>query len=167
MTDAAPFPVLRPMDEARFAQYAQTSSVDYAADKVQAGQWLPATALQRAQAELAGLLPQGLATPGHTLYDILAPDDGRTVGWLWVAIEDREGLPTAYIYDVAVDEAEQRRGHARRAFIALEALVRAQGAQRLDLHVFGHNPGAQALYASLGFRVTSVMMAKPLDAPAA
>jgi ribosomal protein S18 acetylase RimI-like enzyme len=40
--------------------------------------------------------------------------------------------------------------------------VRALNAWRIDLHVFGHNPGAQALYAALGYRVTSVTMAKSL-----
>jgi hypothetical protein len=33
---------------------------------------------------------------------------------------------------------------------------------RIGLHVFGHNPGAQALYAQLGYGVTGLNMAKPL-----
>ena len=36
-------------------------------------------------------------------------------------------------------------------------------AQKVELHVFGHNPGARALYERSGFATTSVVMSKRLD----
>lgn len=150
------------MSAARFQDFMRDSSASYASEKVVAGQWAEATALALAQAEFARLLPQGLATPDHFLFDIVAPAEGRTVGHLWVAVEERGGTRAAYVYDLAVHHEHRRQGHAKRAFTELDAWARAQGLYRIDLHVFGHNPGAQALYAALGYRVTSVTMAKTL-----
>ena len=36
------------------------------------------------------------------------------------------------------------------------------GAQKVGLHVFGHNPGARALYEGSGFATTSFIMSKRL-----
>lgn len=155
--------VLRPLDAAGFEQLWRTCTAEYAAERVRAGQWPEAQALARAQAEFAALLPQGSDTPGHHCLAILDPDLGVVVGHLWWAEETRDGQRVAYVYDLAVQPAWQRRGHARRAFLALEGAARAAGLARIDLHVFGHNPGAQAFYAALGYRVTSVMMARALQ----
>jgi GNAT superfamily N-acetyltransferase len=152
------------MTEAGYARFMAASTAGYAQDKIAAGQWTAETALARSQAEFAGLLPQGLATPEHHLFDIVDAATGQAVGHLWFALEDRLGIRVAYVYDLAVWPEHQRRGHATRAFEAMELLVRAHNVWRIDLHVFGHNPGAQALDATLGYRVTSVMMGKALDA---
>jgi ribosomal protein S18 acetylase RimI-like enzyme len=69
------------------------------------------------------------------------------------------------VYDLAVKPEYRRQGHARRAFQALESEVAALGLSRIGLHVFSHNTGAQALYASLGYHVTGHNMTKMLDAP--
>ena len=37
-----------------------------------------------------------------------------------------------------------------------------QGLETLALHVFGHNPGARALYEKLGYEITNINMAKHL-----
>lgn len=154
--------VLRPMSEAAYQRFWRESVADYAQEKVTAGQWLAETAAAQSAAEFASQLPQGLATPDHHLFEIADPASGQTVGHLWFAIELRHGVRMAYVYDLAVQPEHQRRGHASRAFRAMEDRVRALNVWRIDLHVFGHNPGAQALYASLGYRVTSVTMAKSL-----
>ena len=159
--------LLRPMSDERYARFWHDSTVDYADDKVASGQWQADAALALSQAEFAAQLPAGLATPDQHLFDIVDAHSGQPVGWLWFAIELRHGRRVAYVYDLAVDTAHQRRGHASRAFRAMECRAQALGAQRIDLHVFGHNAGAQALYAGLGYRVTSVMMAKDLGAPEA
>jgi ribosomal protein S18 acetylase RimI-like enzyme len=155
-------PTLRPMTEAGFARMVQDSASAYADDKVRAGQWPAEDAAAQAAATFRQLLPQGLATPGHHLFDILAPGRAEAVGHLWVAEELQHGIRSAYVYDLAVAPAHQRQGHATRAFRALEAWALARQLYRIDLHVFGHNPGAQALYARLGYRVSSVLMAKDL-----
>ena len=61
----------------------------------------------------------------------------------------------------------QREGHALRAFVALEDEVRRLGLSGIALHVFGHNTGAQALYAKLGFHPTNISLYKPVAAAGA
>jgi ribosomal protein S18 acetylase RimI-like enzyme len=44
----------------------------------------------------------------------------------------------------------------------VEARARELGAKSVELHVFGHNYVAQALYEKVGYNVTSITMAKPI-----
>lgn len=55
---------LVPMSEAEFAAYLERAVREYADEKVRAGNWTQAIALERSRAEYDQLLPQGLATPG-------------------------------------------------------------------------------------------------------
>jgi len=41
-------------------------------------------------------------------------------------------------------------------------MARTLGLSGIALHVFGHNSGAQALYASLGYQITNLNLFKPL-----
>jgi hypothetical protein len=50
--------------------------------------------------------------------------------------------------------------HARAAFEAMEATAVAMDHSSIGLHVFGHAPGAQGLYSSLGHQVTGITMQK-------
>jgi ribosomal protein S18 acetylase RimI-like enzyme len=158
---------LIPMSAATFADYLEASNVEYANDKVAAGQWSEAEALDKAREESARLLPQGLDTPENWLFDIVA-DDGPThdtpVGMVWIARQTRGGKPVAFVYDVLIHPAHQRQGHARRAFQALEQEVALRGMAGIALHVFGHNSAARALYERLGFGVTNLNLFKPLGA---
>lgn len=152
---------LRPMTEAEFAAWREQTVPAYAADKVAAGQWTPAESLALSAAAYDELLPRGLATPGHHLRTVVDAD-GAAVGVLWHAEESRAGARIAYVYDIAIEPQRQREGHARRALLALEAEARRRGLAGIGLHVFGHNPGAQALYARLGFAPTSISLFKAL-----
>ncbi len=89
-------------------------------------------------------------------------EEGLAVGMLWFAVQTRSGRRIAYVYDVAVRPERQRQGHALRAFRALEAEALRLGLTGIALHVFGHNRGAQALYARLGFEPTNIQLFKPL-----
>jgi len=82
---------------------------------------------------------------------------------LWFAVQTKFNARIAYVFDVSVRPERQREGHAYRAFLALEDEVRRRGLSGIALHVFGHNPGAQALYAKLGYRPTNINMYKPLE----
>ena len=158
--------VLAPMGAAYYARWRETAAADYAQDNIAAGRWPASGALERSRREFDELLPQGLATPEHFLFEIRDAQGGATVGSIWFAIVERGGDRHAYVYDVAVDPPQRRRGHALRAFEALEPRVRALGLSRIGLHVFGHNPGAQALYRRLGYGVTGINMVKQLQAQA-
>jgi RimJ/RimL family protein N-acetyltransferase len=159
---------LQPMRESAYPAYLGAAVAGYAADNVNAGRWPAAGALERSRDEFATLLPLGLATPDHYLFELFGGDAAAPVGWLWVALERRGGSAStsAFVYDIEIEPSQRRRGHARRALQALEPWVNALGAQRLGLHVFADNEGAQALYRQLGFRVTGLNLDKPLAATA-
>jgi len=159
--------ILVPMTPEVFRRYAEATIKGYANENISAGRWSEHDGLERASKELNALLPQGLATPDNYLYEICSAKGGATVGYLWWAVEERRGVRGAYVYDVVIHEAFRRQGHARRTFEQLESLVASLGVSSIALHVFAHNPAAQALYEQLGFKVTGLNMLKHLSLPKA
>jgi ribosomal protein S18 acetylase RimI-like enzyme len=79
---------------------------------------------------------------------------------IWFAVQEHAGRKIAYVYDVGIRPQYQRRGYATEAFAGLEGEVRARGLSGVGLHVFGHNPGARALYEKLGYETTNIHMFK-------
>jgi ribosomal protein S18 acetylase RimI-like enzyme len=153
---------LVPMQQDAFDEYLAAAVAGYADDNVTSGLWPAEGALARSRADLEASLPRGLATPGHFLFEIRSELKGPTVGFIWFAVIEKDGIRSAFVYDVEVKAGFRRRGHARAAFKAIEPLVRELGLSSIGLHVFGHNPGAQALYRSLGYGVTGMNMLKVL-----
>ena len=155
--------VLASMSDAEFSQYLAVAIPDYAQGKIDSGQWAADQALELSRKAYADLLPQGLQTPHNFLFTVR--DDAvnpQAVGMLWFAAQDRGGQRVAFVYDVSIDPEHQRKGHASRAFAALEAEVQKHGLSGIALHVFGQNKGAQALYHTLGFVTTNINMFKQL-----
>jgi ribosomal protein S18 acetylase RimI-like enzyme len=149
---------LVPMEPARYDRFMETLMVGYAADSVRAGRWTAEEGPAEARKEIQRLVPEGLATPNHLFLSIVTEPGGEVVGAIWVALEPRG----AFVYDLEVGERFRRRGYAEEAMRLLEGVVRARGAQKLLLHVFGDNTGARRLYLKLGYAETNVLMAKPL-----
>jgi ribosomal protein S18 acetylase RimI-like enzyme len=151
---------LEPMAQARYDAWLETTIRDYAAEKVASGNYPDdGTSLARSKAEFDTLLPQGRETPGHEI-DSMVDDEGRDVGYVWFTIEDRAPGRVVFIYDIAVDEAFRRLGHAQAALGAVEDYAREHGCVGVMLHVFGNNTGARKLYLGAGFEETNVMMLK-------
>ena len=150
------------MNPSAFAGYREAAAAGYAADNVSSGRWPQEGALQRSYEDFDESLPRGLDTPENYLYDIVNISTGAAVGIIWFAVVVKNGLRSAFVYDVEVKPEFRRHGYARAAFTALEPLVKALGLSSVGLHVFGNNPGAQALYHSLGYGVTGVNMLKRL-----
>ena len=151
---------LEPMTQARYEAWLDATIRDYAAEKVASGNYPDdGTGLERSKAEFDGLLPQGLATPGHEIRSMV-DDDGRDVGYAWFTVEDRPPGRVVFIYDIAVDPELRRRGHAQAALAAVEEYAREQGCVGVMLHVFGSNTGARALYLKIGYEETNVLMLK-------
>ena len=155
--------VLRPMTEPEFDAWLAQAIPAYAADKVASGQWSLQDSLALSAKEHHELLPQGLATPDNHLY-LLLDSSAAAVGMLWFAVQTRFDARVAYVYDVEVRPGRRREGHAQRAFVALEDEVRRLGLSGIALHVFGHNHGARALYAGLGFEPTNISLFKTVAA---
>ena len=133
----------------------------YATDKVASGQWAEDAALELSRKEYGELLPQGPETPENHLFTIL-DQIAVPVGVLWFAVKTKFNARIAFVFDVTVLEGRRRQGHAKRALLALEDEVRTLGLTGIALHVFGHNTGAQALYAKLGYQPTNVSLFKPI-----
>ena len=149
---------LEPMTEAEYQRFLEPAIAEYAHDHVQAGQWTAEEAVEKARNEFLALLPDGVKTPNHYLFT-LVNEAQQNVGMLWFAMR---GQGEAFVYDVRVDDAFQRRGYGSQAFLELENKARDLGATRISLHVFGKNHGAIALYNKLGYEPTNILMAKTL-----
>ena len=69
----------------------------------------------------------------------MVDDAGEEVGYAWFTIEDRPVGRVVFIYDIAVDPAHRRKGHAQAALAEIEAYAREHGCIGVMLHVFGNN----------------------------
>lgn len=154
--------LLRPMSDATFARWFEHSVARYADENVAAGRWPAEGALARADEGCRRLLPQGVATPGQQLFTMHDATSDTEVGVLWLAVTEHPAGRSGHVYDIEVWPAHRRQGHARGAFLALEALAREQGLADIGLHVFAHNHAAQALYRALGYEATGINMQKRL-----
>src|SRR3954451_10204092 len=114
---------LEPLTEAEFQAFLEPAIAEYAAEHIRGGRWNQEEALEESRKEYMQLLPDGVHTAKQHLFSI-RDDAGANVGILWFAVREQGGKRSAFIYDVRIDEAFQRRGHATQAFQALETLVR-------------------------------------------
>lgn len=158
--------VLRPISDEEFATWLETVIPEYAQDKVDSGQWPAESAVELSRKEYSELLPQGLNTPKNYIYTVVGSNE-EPVGTLWFVDKERANRRIAYVYDILIRPEHRRRGHAFRAFNALEAEATRLGLGGIALHVFGHNHAAQALYRKLGYVATNINMFKSLAAPGA
>jgi ribosomal protein S18 acetylase RimI-like enzyme len=149
-----------PMTQAEFEAYLAQAVQEYAAEHTRSGRWKPEEALEKSRAEHARQLPEGLATPDHFLRSIVAVDSGQPVGLIWFWHNRQRQRVT--LYDILVDEPFRRRGYGTQAMRLLEEESRKLGAEAIELHVFGHNQAAQALYEKLDYETTNIIMAKNL-----
>ena len=150
------------LGEVPFREFREHLAREYAAGKVRAGVWSQAEAEGRASRELDELLPDGPTTRGQFLYSVRDDSLSAEVGILWFAVMDSGVGRSLWIYDIIIHEEFRRRGYARRTLELVEEKARELGASKVELHVFGHNDGARALYEDMGYGVTSIIMAKPV-----
>ena len=157
---------LRTITDEEFIAWKEAVIPGYAQDKVDSGQWPAESAVELSRKEYEDLLPQGKHTENNYIYTVLS-NEGHAVGTLWIAVKDRSKQKIAYVYDILIWPEHRRRGHAFRAFQAVELEAARLGLAGLALHVFGHNHGAYALYSKLGYVATNISMFKPLGTPGA
>lgn len=153
---------LVPMHPEAFAAFADDCIARYAEDNVLAGRWSADTAHDAARQEFDHLLPQGLQTPEHFVYEIENEVTGERVGALWFAVRHHAGEHFGYVYNIRIRPEFRGRGHAKAAIERIEAVALAKGLSRIALHVFVFNKGAQALYRSSHYGVTGMNMVKLL-----
>jgi ribosomal protein S18 acetylase RimI-like enzyme len=155
---------LHPMSDDEFAEFVVWAVRDYAAQNTATGRWAPEDALRFAKGEYLLALPNGLQTQDSYLYTVRDARSGERVGSLMLTLRLRGGQRETFVYNIVVDEAKRGLGYGRAMMMESLRWAREQGSTTVGLHVFGHNTVARELYASLGFRETSVSM--QLDLPA-
>lgn len=153
---------LEPMTPARYEKWLEATIREYAAEKVESGNYAEEGSLERSKAEFDALLPNGLETVGHEIRSMV-DDAGEAVGYVWFTQEDRPVGRVVFIYDIAVDPAHRRKGHAQAAIAEVERYARENGCTGVMLHVFGANTGARQLYQKVGYLETNVVMLKRVD----
>ncbi|HET8950441.1 MAG TPA: GNAT family N-acetyltransferase [Solirubrobacteraceae bacterium] len=147
---------LRPLREDEYAAWDAAHRAEYARGLVAHAGMSREDAEAKVERDVAGVLPDGLATPGTLMWAV--EEDGRVVGTVFVGLRDGG----AWLYDITIDEPERGRGCGRAAMIALEAELRALGHTTVGLNVWGGNAVARSLYRSLGWAEESVHMRKRL-----
>jgi GNAT superfamily N-acetyltransferase len=97
----------------------------------------------------------------------VAEQQGEVVGYVYAGLEpiSWKELRDAcgFIHDVVVDERARRGGTATALIEAAVEWLRERGAPRVMLWTAEQNPGAQQLFARLGFRRTMIEMTKELQ----
>jgi len=151
---------LQAMTESDFQKYLTRAVETYAAEKVKAGNWREDEALDRSRKEFNDLLPEGIHTADHFLYNIVN-EACEKVGFLWFALAPRR-TEWYFIYDFEIYEVFRRRGYAFQALAKLDEFARGRGIETIELHVFGHNTAARELYKKAGFIEANVMMTKEI-----
>lgn len=102
---------------------------------------------------------------------LVAELEGQVVGLLALTFEEgpvyvvAEARPYAHISDLVVDRAHRRKGIGGALMNAAERQALARGYRELCVGVLAGNRGAEAAYASQGFRVFGLEFLKKIAAP--
>jgi len=152
---------LVPMTSEQFGAWLPGTIAGYAAEHVRTGRWSEEEALERSREEHHRLLPDGLATPDHHLWNVVPAGGGEAVGMVWFQALHKPA-PSAFIYNIEIYPQFRRRGYAEQAMLELEKEARRLGLESIRLHVFGHNTAARPLYEKLGYVPTNINMLKRL-----
>ena len=147
---------LRPLREDEFAAWDEAHRLGYASGLIEHLGMSQAAADAKVSRDVAGVLPEGIATPGVHIWAVEV--DGRRVGSVFLGVRD----VGAWLYDITIDEAERGKGYGRGTMSALEEEVRKLGHDMIGLNVWGANEVARGLYRSLGWTEESVQMRKRL-----
>jgi GNAT superfamily N-acetyltransferase len=150
-------PVVRPLRDDEYGAFVDRGMAFYVEDMVRAGVDRD-VAQAKADKDLPLLLPDGLATPGHSMFAV--EDDGRFAGYLWLCDRDGELGHSLFVYAVEIDEEFRGRGLGRAAMVFAEQEARRLGIAKVALNVFGGNEVARRLCSELGDTETAVHMEK-------
>lgn len=155
-----PAVTFKPMDGQEYQVYLAHAVVEYAKDKVSVGAWPEGEALALSKTEYARYLPQGVDTPGQHLFCILN-DVGTQVGVIWFG--SLEKMPDCtFLFDFEIAPEYRRAGYGYESLKLLDEYARRLGSKTLELHVFGKNPAALALYQKAGYMITDINMRRDL-----
>ncbi|MNE67144.1 putative N-acetyltransferase YycN [compost metagenome] len=108
------------------------------------------------------LLPDGINTKDHFFYSIKIHTTKSIAGYIWTYHHETATGMEAYLYDILILEEYKRMGIGKKSLGQILENLKLAGFRRVVLHAFSRNQAAINLYRSLGFRETSIYMAKNL-----
>jgi len=149
---------LEPMPAELLPEWIEADHQRYIASRMQSGESRE-VAVKKAEQSREENFPNGRPLDTHLLFQVWS--DGTVVGILWMGPYPA-GSTDWWVFDIEIDEAHRRRGHARRALELGHAAAKDHGATTIGLNVFGYNTGAKELYDSLGYAVTATQMKRDL-----
>jgi ribosomal protein S18 acetylase RimI-like enzyme len=153
---------LRPVRDDELADFVRRARDGYAEDIERSARLSAEEAREKADRDIAALVPEGRAGQGQYLFVLEDEATGEAVGRLWFAERPRGARTVAWLYEIAIEEGLRGRGLGRKAMLLLEDEVRRRGLPLVALNVFGGNERARSLYRSLGYVEDSVWMSKEL-----
>lgn len=148
---------LRKMTSEGFQKYYQDAIRKIAKEYVISGYCDEDNALEYTKNLFREMLPQGLETLGHYIFDIV--NGNQIIGMIWYMMKSND---EAFICDFIIKEEYRGQGFGTETMKILEEHARGLGIKKMTLHVFGHNKSAIALYQKLGYTPFSMHMAKEL-----
>jgi len=154
---------LEPMPEDEFNEFLEQAVRDYAEENVKGGRWSQENALERSRKDYANLLPEGLNTKDHYLFQVVDMEKKLKLGVIWLHTRFDDFHPSGFIYEILIDEPFRGQGYGKQAMLAIEEKAREFGLKSIGLHVFVHNTIAVKLYEKLGYQNQSLLMSKDLD----
>lgn len=151
---------LKLMQEHEFKNFYEISLKEYADEQVKNGIWDKDEADSKGRAYFEKLLPKGLNTEGHKIFNVHS--DNEKVGILWLHIFEKDNTLKSFIYDIKIEEIHRGKGLGKETMQALDKYCKSHKIESIKLHVFGHNKIAYSLYEKMGFETTNYYMEKKL-----
>lgn len=152
-----------PMTDEDFQAYLRRAIPEYAHEYVHTGNWHPNEAVGRAREQFMRIFPQGPRSPHQHLFTVWDAETGLKVGMLWYTLDESRLKKMAFLSDFFILMEYQKRGYEEAALALLEAELRSQGVQRMEINLFAHNTQERALYEKHGFGVVSLYLGKDIE----
>ena len=153
---------LKPMSAETFEAFKQDSQTNYATGLARIEDIPLAVALKSASEQFDKLVHTGTDTSGQLFFDVIETALGKSVGYLWLGIQNRFDRKIVSTNDINISSAYRGRGLGKALMKLVEEESRKVGAARIRLHVFHSNEVAKRLYLTMGFEATNLDMRKDL-----
>ena len=144
---------IRYMNKPEFEIFYQWSITQQAAELVEEYAMSENEAIEKAEKEVASMLPDGLHTKHNHLMTIVEEDSGESAGFIWTIHEETNGRKQSFLCDFAIWEAKRRKGYASSALCLLEKAALEAGCQESVLFVADRNHAARVLYEKCGYQI--------------
>ncbi len=148
------------MSEEEYSRIREPSLENYAQDIARNFKRPIEEVRTEAREQVARILKDGFASPGHFMFNVIETKNAETVGHVWFNVENDK--KRAFLYDILIHEPYRGKGYGKKTLQLLEVTLKDMGVSQLGLHVFGDNRVAINLYKTLGYYTTSFNMQKDL-----